>query len=89
MHMGRKNRGYQYNLGQTTLTVTTKEKDVGVIVTPDLKSTEQVARAAASANSMVGRIRRTFTYMDVDMFKPLYSSLIRPKSFTCKPGLPT
>ena len=44
-----------------------------------MKSAEQVARAAAVANSMVGRIRRTFTYMEVDMFKPLYATLVRSK----------
>lgn len=32
---------------------------------------------AAKANSIVGRIRHTFTYMDCEMFMSLYPSLVR------------
>ena len=79
MHFGPKNPGYSYSLRGTTLMVTDKEKDLGVIVTPDLKASEQVSRAAAAANSMLGRIRKTFTCMDKEMFLPLYKTLVRPR----------
>ena len=54
MHIGRSNPGYEYQLNDTTLEVTKEEKDLGIYVTPDWKSTAHVAKVAAKANSMVG-----------------------------------
>ena len=53
------------------------EKDLGIHVTPDWKSEVHVAKVAAKANSMVGSIKHTFEFMDVDMFKAIYPSMIR------------
>ena len=60
-----------------TLEVTTEEKDLGVFVTPDMKSSTHTSKVAAKANSVVGRIKRTFSFMDCDMFNALYPSLVR------------
>ena len=78
MHFGAKNPAYTYSMGGTPLATTVKEKDLGVIITADLKVAEQVTKAAAAANSMLGRVRRTFTYMDKGMFLPIYKTLVRP-----------
>ena len=56
---------------------TVVEKDLGVHVTPDWKSEVHVAKVAAKANSMVGRINRSFEFMDIGMFKAIYPSMIR------------
>ena len=77
MHIGRSNPHYDYQINNKTLEETTEEKDLGVIVTPDWKAAAHVAKVAAKANSMVGRINRAFNYMDVDMFKAIYPSMIR------------
>ena len=77
MHFGTNNPGYEYYMNNVTLDVTTEEKDLGVFVTPDMKSATHVSKVAAKANSVVGRIKRTFSYMDCDMFKSLYPSLVR------------
>lgn len=79
MHLGAKNPAYNYSMGGSALVETTREKDLGVIVTPDLKSADQVTKAAAAANSMLGRVKRTFTYMDKEMFLPIYKTLVRPR----------
>ena len=76
MHFGTKNPNHEYKMGETTLCTTTREKDLGVLITPSLKSSEQVTKAAAAANSMLGRIRRTFTCMDEIMFMPIYKTLV-------------
>ena len=65
------------------MSTTQEEKDLGVYVTPNLKPTVQVAKAAASANAMVGMLRKTYTYLDTEMFLPLYKSLIRPRLEHC------
>ena len=66
-----------------TLRTTMVEKDLGIYITPDLKTTTQVAKAAAKANSMLGRIRNSFTFMDSDMFLALYKTLVRPHMEYC------
>ena len=77
MHIGRSNPGFEYQMNGVKLDVTNEEKDLGVYVTPDWKSSTHVAKAAAKANSMVGWIGRTFSYMDCDMFRCLYPGLVR------------
>ena len=72
-----RNPKYEYSLNNKILEETTVEKDLGIYVTPDWNSETHVSKIAAKANSMVGRIRHTFTYMDIDMFKAIYPSLIR------------
>ena len=77
MHFGKKNPKNQYQLNDKTLEETVLEKDLGVYVTPNMKSESHVAKIAAKANSMVGWIKRTFSYMDEDMFKTVYPTLVR------------
>ena len=77
MHFGKKNPKNQYQLNDKTLEETVLEKDLGVYVTPNMKSESHVAKIAAKANSMVGWIKRTFSYMDEDMFKTIYPTLVR------------
>ena len=77
MHIGRSNPGYEYQMNDTTLEVTVEEKDLGVYVTPDWKCAAHVGKAAAKANSMVGWIGKTFSYMDCEMFRCMYPGLVR------------
>ena len=77
MHFGKKNLKFDYQINENVLEKSILEKDLGIHVTPDLKSATHVAKVAAKANSMVGWIKRTFSYMDIDMFKALYPSLVR------------
>ena len=79
MHIGKRNPQESYRLGDSTLQVTTKEKDLGVQVTSDMKVAEQVSGAAAAANSMLGRIRKTFTCLDSHTLPALYKALVRPR----------
>ena len=83
MHMGRHNPGYEYHMDGTALGTTEVEKDLGIYITPDLKTATQVARAAAKANSVLGRIKNSFTFMDKDMFLALYKTLVRPHMEYC------
>ena len=79
MHMGRKNPRNPYKLGGTRLQETERERDLGVLVTNDMKAGEQVASAAAAANSMLWRIRKAFTCLDEHTLPPLYKALVRPR----------
>ena len=77
MHFGANNPQHMYRLNNSFLEETTEEKDLGVYVTPDMKPSVHVAKVAAKANSALGRIKHTFTYMNKDMFLGLYPSLVR------------
>ena len=55
------------------------EKDLGVIIDKDLKFTEHINSKIKIANTNVGLIFRTFTYLDKDMFLNLYKLLVRPQ----------
>jgi len=56
----------------------TEEKDLRVWVDCTVKPTIHVAHAAMKANQLLGLIRRTFIYLDWDLIKSLYTSIVRP-----------
>jgi hypothetical protein len=49
---------------KTHLIKTTKERDLGVIITDKMKFSEQSTKAAAKANAMTGLVRRHFKKLD-------------------------
>ena len=79
MHFGKSNPKFKYNMKGIELKESTSERDIGVIITNDLKSTEQVKIAASKANKMLGLLLNTFNYLDLETFKVLYNSYVRPQ----------
>ncbi len=55
-----------------------EEHDLGVVFDPTLKFRMQSAACAPKANKILGIVKRTFTYLEKDLFLPLYKTLIRP-----------
>ncbi|XP_076038459.1 uncharacterized protein LOC143023741 [Oratosquilla oratoria] len=78
MHFGHGNPRTNYKLGERNLDKSTVEKDLGVFVSTDLKSSTHAAMIAAKANSRLGIIKRNFTYMDREILLALYKALVRP-----------
>ena len=78
MHLGSRNPKVDYELDGVPLRKSSLEKDLGVLVSDDLKSSQQVKAAAAKANKMVGLIRRNCCYLNTDMCRTLYCTLVRP-----------
>ena len=54
-----------------------EEKDLGVIIDSDLKFEEHIARKIRTANALVGQMRRSFSFLDCDTFKRIYTAFIR------------
>ena len=54
------------------------EKDVGVTFDEDMTFRKDISPRANKANSIMGIIRRTYTYLDPQSFKLLFKSLVRP-----------
>ena len=82
LHIGKNNPGTQYNMkidvNTTDITKCEEEKDLGVIFDKDLSFDRHITTVINKANIMIGIIRRTFTFLDKDMFLKLYKSLVRP-----------
>ena len=78
MHIGHNNPRNDYRLQGNTLDKSDLEKDSGVYISADFKPSNHIAKIASKANARVGLIKRTFTYMDKEIFLSLYTTLVRP-----------
>jgi hypothetical protein len=78
MHMGHQNPAFNYTMKGQVLEETMEEKDIGVMVTSNLKPSAQCARAAKTAQTVLGQISRTFHYRDRHVFLRLYQQYVRP-----------
>ena len=54
------------------------DRDLGILILNDLKWENQVNKAAKTANSVIAKIKNSFTYFDSSLVKLLYVSLVRP-----------
>lgn len=78
MHIGNSVHRAEYQLNGVKLEESDREKDLGIIVANNLKSSSHVAMVAAKANSRLGIIKRNFSVLDKTILLPLYLSLVRP-----------
>ena len=78
MHLGHNNPMAEYAIQGETLEAVQEEKDLGVVVSCDLKSAKQCAEAVKKANRTLGTIKRCFKHKTVDIIKQLYLSHVRP-----------
>jgi len=62
---------------------TEEEKDLGVFITSDLKSSTQCNKAANKAMSVLRMVNRAFRRLDNDDFLIIYKSFIRPHLEYC------
>lgn len=67
-----------YHLGGYLLDESTSERDLGVIITPDLKPTEDIRKRSAAASRLVWAIRRSFDRLTPTTFRLLFSAHVRP-----------
>ena len=54
------------------------ERDLGVKVDNELTFSEHIRAATAKANSVIGMLKNAFVCRDVDIWKNMYVSLVRP-----------
>ena len=77
---------FQYVMNNQTLETTSKERDLGVIVTNKLKFARNCQSACQKANRVLGMIRRTISYKTPGILLPLYESIVRPLVEYCAPA---
>jgi hypothetical protein len=56
MHLGRRNNNYDYEMAGQKLDKTREEKDLGVIISDNLKPAAQCAKAAKTAQTVLGSV---------------------------------
>ena len=83
MRLGNSNPEFTYKMrteeGDTVaLEVSSIEKDLGVHMDNKLAFKDHIAKTVNKANQITGMIRRSFQFMDMDMFKSLFTSRVRP-----------
>ena len=85
MHIGKQlgTGPYEYVINGQKLEVVTKEKDLGIILSNNLKVADQCAAACAKANKMLGLINRNIENKNKFIMLQLYKSLVRPHIDYC------
>ena len=78
MHVGQSNKKEKYNLLDSDLKICNEEKDLGVVITSDLKSSRQCIEAEKKAQKVLGYIKRQFTTRKAETILTLYKALVRP-----------
>jgi ribonuclease P/MRP protein subunit RPP40 len=78
MHVGKKNPRYEYFMRGTQVSTTEEERDVGVLISSNLKPSAQCSKAACSAKSVLKQLQRNFHYRDRITFLKLYKQYVQP-----------
>ena len=83
MHFGKRNKEQKYtmNLGQGEqrhgIEKSLVERDLGLMLSTDLKWVTQVEKATRVAKTIIAQIKNSFRYFDADLVRLLYVSLVR------------
>jgi len=88
MHIGGMNRNYGYHMDQKELEVVEEEKDLGVLITNDIKASQQCTAACNKANRVLDMMNRTIVYKSKEVLLNLYKLLARPHVEYCTPVWP-
>ena len=78
MHIGHNNMKSNYNMSNQQLPTTDQQRDLGIIISKDLKWQKQTEKSCKAANRVPGFIARNFRYKNKELILPLYKSLVRP-----------
>jgi len=83
MHFGKHNAHYDYTLNNKSLVEVTEESTLGIIISGDLKVSQQCSQAYSKASKLFGVLNRSTVYKSKDIMLKLYKSLVRPHLEYC------
>ncbi|KAF2344344.1 Reverse transcriptase domain [Trinorchestia longiramus] len=78
MHVGANNRHFQHTMYNIPIETVQQQRDLGVIVTENLKHDKRVEKSVKNASRILGFIARNFEYKSKNIILPLYKALVRP-----------
>jgi len=67
LHVGKTNQRFQYMMDNQILESVTEERDLGILVSSDLKVSANCVAAYNKANMILGMINRTITFRPKDI----------------------
>ena len=67
-----------YSIPGTNLNTVDVEKDLGIYIDNKLSFDHHINIKVKKANSLVGVLRRSFTFLDKYMFKQIFTTIVRP-----------
>ena len=79
LHIGRTNPKNNYILGQTEVVKVQKQKDLGIIITEDLKWEQHISHIIKKLNTLIYMVQVSFRDQSTQMILKLYKSFLRPK----------
>ena len=83
MHIGSNNNRTNYSMNGTEIPKVSKEKDLGVTISNDLKPTNHCSDVVKTANKLTGFIGRTFEFKSEKVILTLFNALVRPHLEYC------
>jgi len=83
MHVGKSQKHYPYYMNSQQLEEVTQEKDLGILISNDLKVSQQCQAATSKATRILGIINHTIVFRHPDILLRLYKSLARPHLEYC------
>ena len=78
MHIGHNNMQSKYNMSNQQLSATDQQRDIGIIITNNLKWQTQAEKSCKTANRVLGLIASNFGYKNKELILTLYKSKVRP-----------
>ena len=78
MSLGKSKNDYRYNMEGHPLKSSTCEKDLGVHIDDKLKFEHHIYEKIKKANRVLAVIRKTFTQLDVSIYRQVFKALVRP-----------
>jgi len=86
LHLGRGNVNSKYYMDRQELEEVEEERDLGVMITGDLKASRQCRVAYNKAMKMLGMMSRTIRFKNKAVLLSLYKTLVRPSLEYCSPA---
>jgi hypothetical protein len=87
MHIGHANQKHHYYMNCQQPEKSEEERDIGVMITSNLRPSAQCAKAARTAQGVLGQITGAFHYRDRHVFMRLYKQYVRLLlEFSTRPG---
>jgi len=83
IHVGRTNPRFTYTMESQTLDTFDSEKDLGITISSDLKSSNQCIQVCNKASKMLKMIKRTISYKTPEIMARLYKTLVTPHLEYC------
>lgn len=83
LHLGRNNPRIIYTINGTVVKSVSSQRDLGVVITEDLKWETHINCMVKKANSLVYMVKKAFSDKSISLVGKVYRSFIRPKLEYC------